>query len=1202
VSSNTIAPTPSERESIWISALRAAAGVAAQAASSEEDVLRAVTEELRQLRLRGTVSLLLPDGQLEVRNRSVSRSVEAALQRLAGIEIRGYRFDPQQVDIYRQALSTGESVYSPNREEAVRQMMPAALRLLLPQVMRLLGPHPLIVSPLILEGQPLGLINVTAPWLTANDTLIMSALADHVAIALGHVRSREKMAAALRRERLRNEVVEAITSALDLPKVLERLLRLGAEMVGADAGAIAMLGSDGRKLTFPFNFGLPSSVSQEVDDSQESLTWQVIRDRLPALVEDYADDPRAKPGWVRAGIHSLIAVPIMVGDQPIGCLGLFSKRRESVFQMEHVEMIQAVARLASIGIQNARLYSQATSRAEESQALIQTARSISTSLELQTVLHRIAEQAKGLLKSDGSRIHLFDPERGVLRCVVALMPDADAVMPIELAPGQGITGTVFKTGEAVTVNNPAEYPQAVQVPGTPVNEPEVLAMVPLMIRERPIGVMTVLRFSVDVPYTQTDTDLLSAFGAHAAIAIENARLYEQATRRAEESQALIKTAQSISSSLELHTVLNRIAEQAKALLKSDGSRIHLYEPASNLLRCVVALMPDAAELMALKLAPGEGLTGAVFEKGETITVNDPAAFPVAVQVPGTPVNEPEVLALAPLKIRQRTIGVMTVLRFSLNQKYTPADVELLEAFAAHAAIAIENADLYGQIASQAHHLEAEVAKRTHELSQSEARYRALVETSLAGIFQADLDGRIVYANQPFASQVGLPLQELIGIILADLFPPDQRAASLERYHARLIGDRPPREVYEIELTGADGRVLPALVAMSLITDEDGNPQGVTGLVLDVSERKKLEAALKAERDRLDAILTNTGDAVAVYDIDGRLEYVNPAWERMTGFASSEAMGQVIDILESGRHPPAVYAELQETIRAGKTWRGELLMHRRDGSPYDAAVTVTPVFAADGRVLNYVGVQYDISAIKEVDRLKSQFVSDVSHELRTPLTNIRLYLDLLNEARDPSKAGAYLETLSRESDRLAHLIDDLLSLSRLEAKATPFVPAPVDVTQLLSALAEDRRTLAGQRGLVINVDTQDSLPLAVGDPRLLTQVFTNLLTNAMNYTPAGGCITLRASAKSQTGNPWVVAEVADTGPGVPPDEQPLIFRRFFRGRASHESHASGTGLGLAICKEIADLHGGRITVESDGLPGRGASFKVWLPAVPDSTPV
>ncbi len=214
----------------------------------------------------------------------------------------------------------------------------------------------------------------------------------------------------------------------------------------------------------------------------------------------------------------------------------------------------------------------------------------------------------------------------------------------------------------------------------------------------------------------------------------------------------------------------------------------------------------------------------------------------------------------------------------------------------------------------------------------------------------------------------------------------------------------------------------------------------------------------------------------------------------------------------------------------------------------------------------------------------------------------MYLDLLNEARDPSKAGAYLETLSRESDRLAHLIDDLLSLSRLEAKATPFVPAPVDVGQLLRALAEDRRTLAGQRGLDINVDAQDSVPLAVGDPRLLTQVFTNLLTNAMNYTPAGGCITLRASAKSQTGKPWVVAEVADTGPGVPPDEQPLIFRRFFRGRASHESHASGTGLGLAICKEIADLHGGRITVDSDGLPGRGASFKVWLPAVPDPTPV
>ena len=206
-----------------------------------------------------------------------------------------------------------------------------------------------------------------------------------------------------------------------------------------------------------------------------------------------------------------------------------------------------------------------------------------------------------------------------------------------------------------------------------------------------------------------------------------------------------------------------------------------------MLRCVVALHPDADAVMSIQVAPGKGLTGTVFHTGKTILVNDPVDFPQAIHVPGTPENEPEVLALVPLQIRQRTIGVMTVLRFSLDVPYTAEDVHLLSAFAAHAAIAIENADLYGQIAGQAHDLEAEVARRTRELAESEARYRSLVETTVAGIFQCDLRGRVVYANQAFLEQVDLPPEKLIGHVLVDMFPPDQRQVNRDRIRTRMRG-------------------------------------------------------------------------------------------------------------------------------------------------------------------------------------------------------------------------------------------------------------------------------------------------------------------------------------------------------------------------------------------------------------------------------
>jgi signal transduction histidine kinase len=242
----------------------------------------------------------------------------------------------------------------------------------------------------------------------------------------------------------------------------------------------------------------------------------------------------------------------------------------------------------------------------------------------------------------------------------------------------------------------------------------------------------------------------------------------------------------------------------------------------------------------------------------------------------------------------------------------------------------------------------------------------------------------------------------------------------------------------------------------------------------------------------------------------------------------------------------------------------------------------------------VGVQHDISALKELDRMKSQFVSDVSHELRTPLTNIRLYLDLLRATSDHEKTMRYLETMDRESGRLADLIDDLLSLSRLDAGTVSFFPAPTNLNDLLRALVEDRRALAGSRGLTLSLECDPELPRVLGDERLLTQVFTNLLTNALNYTLGGGTVTLRTRVQHDDGAAWVAAEVEDTGLGIPEEEQPLIFRRFFRGHASRETKAAGTGLGLAICKEIVERHSGRLEVRSEGIPGRGSRFTVWLP--------
>ena len=229
-------------------------------------------------------------------------------------------------------------------------------------------------------------------------------------------------------------------------------------------------------------------------------------------------------------------------------------------------------------------------------------------------------------------------------------------------------------------------------------------------------------------------------------------------------------------------------------------------------------------------------------------------------------------------------------------------------------------------------------------------------------------------------------------------------------------------------------------------------------------------------------------------------------------------------------------------------------------------------------------------LKALDRLKDQFISNISHELRTPLANTKLYLGLLEHGR-VEKREQYLQTLHRETSRLGHLIEDLLELSRLDLGAAHIHLEPVDINHLAAELIGDRSAMASDRGLTLDCQLDPDLPLALGDPKRVVQVMTNLTANAINYTPRGGDVALLTAARRWQETDWVTFTVQDTGQGISAEEQKNLFKRFFRGEASRSAGVPGTGLGLAICKDIVEKMHGRITVESQ--PGRGAAFTVWL---------
>ncbi len=230
-----------------------------------------------------------------------------------------------------------------------------------------------------------------------------------------------------------------------------------------------------------------------------------------------------------------------------------------------------------------------------------------------------------------------------------------------------------------------------------------------------------------------------------------------------------------------------------------------------------------------------------------------------------------------------------------------------------------------------------------------------------------------------------------------------------------------------------------------------------------------------------------------------------------------------------------------------------------------------------------------------DRAKAKFVEEISHELRTPLTNVGLYLDLI-EMGDDERQEEYKATLRRETDRLSALIEQLLSISHLDSKQVQFYPRPTDMNSLVKVLVVDRAHMIGEKGIDLQVKTAENLPPAQVDPQLIIQALTNLLTNAMNYTPPGGGIMIETRRRLWKKQPYITLEVSDTGPGISEAEKKRIFDRFFRGLAGRASGIPGTGLGLSISKEIVERHSGRITVESK--IGEGAAFVVWLPVASD----
>jgi PAS domain S-box-containing protein len=339
-----------------------------------------------------------------------------------------------------------------------------------------------------------------------------------------------------------------------------------------------------------------------------------------------------------------------------------------------------------------------------------------------------------------------------------------------------------------------------------------------------------------------------------------------------------------------------------------------------------------------------------------------------------------------------------------------------------------------------------------------------------------------------------------------------------------------------------------------------------------------------------AIVECSDDAILATTLEGQILTWNPGAERLYGYSRLEAVGKSVSLLHVRKDQGS---GLMEKIgRRERVSRVETVNLAKDGREIDVSLTISPILDLKGRMIATTTIARDITERKALDRMKDEFVGTVSHELRTPLTAIKGFIELVldgDAGAVPEIQREFLEVAARNADRLGALINDILDVSRIESQQLEIRTQATDLVAVLEEVVATFQVVAGNKGLTLRQEI-GRLPRVLGDAPRLVQVFSNLVSNAIKYTPKG-----EVAIGARVSEAGVEVIVRDSGIGLSSEEQAQLFTKFFRGRNPVVTEAGGTGLGLVIARAIVEKHQGTIDVESR--PGEGTRFRVVLPVDP-----
>ena len=394
-----------------------------------------------------------------------------------------------------------------------------------------------------------------------------------------------------------------------------------------------------------------------------------------------------------------------------------------------------------------------------------------------------------------------------------------------------------------------------------------------------------------------------------------------------------------------------------------------------------------------------------------------------------------------------------------------------------------------------------------------------------------------------------------------------------------------QEIQEIEVGAANNEVGTLATAFNTMLRE-------LAASYKALEHKVFELGIAKAKD--EAILNSIGDGLVVIDTEGTILLINNIATNILGFdpgSEGKNIGSREIFDTQGNPLPQEERPMRLAMATGNKVNREIMAAPKGNDKKVVLnVTATPVIE-NGKTIGAIAIWRDVTKEKEVDRMKTEFISIASHQLRTPLSAIKWFSEMLlhgDAGKMPDEQNEFVKNIYSSTNRMIELVNSLLNISRLESGRILVEPVPTDLKELVTSLVNDLKGRTEERQQQFTIDVEDNLPKVPLDPRLISQVYINLITNSIKYTPKGGVISVKISRKDKE----IISEVKDNGYGVPAAEQKKMFKKFFRGTNVVPVETDGTGLGMYLAKSIIESSNGRIWFES--AEGKGSTFWFSLP--------